>query len=169
MGDFDVFDEWGNFMGKFTPAGGGCWFTIAILFLSVIGFWIYLLIKLTVNGFKSAKKGDWKRAIVYLALPIITLLSSTLPPIVEAVQFDNLCSKTQFRVARRSAGDLLYVDRAENWDYSVNVRINATQIYRGVGNEVDFGGTIEKVEATVWQYMGSPNKIRWKYCGYVYP
>lgn len=79
-GDFDVFDEWGNLIGKFTPRGSGCLDTIALilvlLLLWTIGFFIYLLIKLTINGFKALLAGKWGQALINLAIPGILGLSA---------------------------------------------------------------------------------------------
>lgn len=72
-GEFNVFDEWGNYVGKFTPAGSGfgdaIFMMIAMIILWTIGFLIYLFIKLIVNGFKAAKEEDWGRAIGYWVVP----------------------------------------------------------------------------------------------------
>lgn len=71
-GEFDVFDEWGSYVGKFTPAGGGwdgCLFAIAMLFLWTVGFLVYLLVKLVVQGFRAAGRKEWDKAAAYWAVP----------------------------------------------------------------------------------------------------
>lgn len=72
-GEFNVFDEWGNYVGKFTPAGAGCadsiFLVIAMLILWTVGFLIFLFIKLIVKGFRAAKEGDWENALMYWLVP----------------------------------------------------------------------------------------------------
>ncbi len=72
-GEFNVFDEWGNNVGKFTPAGSGfgnaILMIIAMLVLWTIGFLIYLFIRLIAKGYKAARKGDWENALMYWAVP----------------------------------------------------------------------------------------------------
>jgi len=71
-GEFDVFDEWGSYVGKFTPAGGGwdgCFFAIAMLILWTIGFLVYLLVRLVVQGFRAAGRREWDKAAAYWAIP----------------------------------------------------------------------------------------------------
>jgi|WetSurSiteA1Bulk_404760.scaffolds.fasta_scaffold00244_5 hypothetical protein len=82
MGDFDVFDEWGNFKGKFTPVGGGgegCLIGIALLAV-VFFFWVaYIILKylfkglsyLVKNGIKSIKEKNYGAGIAYLLIPSI--------------------------------------------------------------------------------------------------
>lgn len=73
MSDFNVFDEWGNYVGKFTPAGSGFGDTIlmliAMLILWTIGFSIYLFFKLIIEGFKAAARMEWGKAALYWAIP----------------------------------------------------------------------------------------------------
>ncbi|HLE49947.1 MAG TPA: hypothetical protein VI791_02305 [Patescibacteria group bacterium] len=80
MGDFDVFDEWGSFVGTFTPAGGGfgCLFGIAILILLAAGFVVYMLIKMVVMGFVALSKGKWGEAVMYWLVPGLLALVFTL-------------------------------------------------------------------------------------------
>ncbi len=92
MGDFDVFDEWGNWVGKFTPAGAGagygCLLLVALILVGVIGFFVYLLIKVMIilitEGYQAAKKKEWGKVLVcfgVIALPFVlffVLLSSTV-------------------------------------------------------------------------------------------
>jgi len=71
-GEFDVFDEWGSYVGKFTPAGGGwdgCLFAIAMLILWTVGFLVYLLVRLVVQGFRAAGRKEWDKAVEYWAIP----------------------------------------------------------------------------------------------------
>lgn len=72
-GEFNVFDEWGNYVGKFTPTGSGfgdaILMVIAMIVLWTIGFLIFSFIKLIANGFKAAKKGDWENALMYWTVP----------------------------------------------------------------------------------------------------
>ena len=78
--DFNVFDEWGNYVGKFTPRGGsadGFIAIIAVIFLWVFGFAIYLIFKMIKNGFKALVEGRWIAAIFYLSPIWITLFAVT--------------------------------------------------------------------------------------------
>lgn len=71
-GEFNVFDEWGTYVGKFTPAGGGfdgCLFAIAMLLLWTVGFLVYLLVRLVVQGFRAASRKEWDQAAKYWAVP----------------------------------------------------------------------------------------------------
>ncbi len=76
MGAFDVFDEWGNFVEKFTPAGGGgCLFGIALLLLLAAGFVVYVYIKMVVMGFVALSKGKWGEVMVNWLFPgLFTLM-----------------------------------------------------------------------------------------------
>lgn len=81
--DFNVFDEWGNYVGKFSPSGGGfdgCLFAIALIVLWTVGFAIYLLAKMLIKGIKALAGGDVLNAIKYLAIPmlLLTILSLNL-------------------------------------------------------------------------------------------
>lgn len=83
MGDFNVYDEWGNFKGKFIPSGGGDGFFIAIAFLmGAFCIWLaYIILKflfkgltyLIGNGIKSIKEKDYGSGIAYLAIPCMLL------------------------------------------------------------------------------------------------
>jgi len=70
---FDIYDEWGIYKGRFTPAWStdGCLGMVLGAFLLAIGFLIYLLIKLTINGFKSAIAGDLGKALLYWSIPAV--------------------------------------------------------------------------------------------------
>lgn len=68
----DLFDEYGNFVGRFEPSGGGFegfFFLIGVVFLWAFGFLIYLFFKLIINGFKAMGRGDWGKALQYLLIP----------------------------------------------------------------------------------------------------
>lgn len=69
IGDFDVFDEWGNYMGKFTPSGGfdGCLATIAVMIAIQITVLILILFRIVTEGFKALFRGEWKSAMVGLS------------------------------------------------------------------------------------------------------
>lgn len=77
--ELDVFDEWGNYVGRFTPSGSGAFdgliLFVALLFLWTIGFLIYLIIRLFVKGAQAAKEGDTRKAALYLAIPILIILA----------------------------------------------------------------------------------------------
>lgn len=77
----DLFDEYGNFVGRFEPSGGGFegfFFLIGVVFLWAFGFLIYLFFKLIINGFKAMGRGDWGKALAYLIVPGVIVLLGTL-------------------------------------------------------------------------------------------
>jgi hypothetical protein len=70
----DVFDEWGNYVGKFTPSDGGldgCFMIIALIIVGIIGFAIYavvkILIKVVIKGFEALGQKKWGEAIACLS------------------------------------------------------------------------------------------------------
>jgi len=70
MKSFNVFDEWGNYAGKFTPSGGGadgCLGILALITAGVVFFALYMMVKLIIEGTKALFKGDWGMAIVGLS------------------------------------------------------------------------------------------------------
>lgn len=81
MGPFDVFDEWGNWVGKFEPAGGGAnGFLMGIVVMVAVGlaFTVYAVVKIlvvaTIEGFKSLFRLEFGKALLYLS-PLIVLSS----------------------------------------------------------------------------------------------
>lgn len=73
-GEINVFDEWGNYMGKFQPAGGGCLEFVGMLaayaFLAAIIF-LFFLVK---GGVQAIARKNWSKAILYLLAPTILLV-----------------------------------------------------------------------------------------------
>jgi hypothetical protein len=64
---FNVFDEWGNFVGKFTPNGGGadgCLAVIVLIFVAFIGYAFYALIRIIIEGFKACGQHKWGLAFL---------------------------------------------------------------------------------------------------------
>lgn len=77
----DLFDEYGNFVGRFEPSGGGFegfFFLIGVVFLWAFGFLIYLFFKLIINGFKAMGRGEFGKALAYLIVPGVIVLLGTL-------------------------------------------------------------------------------------------
>lgn len=77
----DLFDEYGNFVGRFEPSGGGFegfFFLIGVVFLWAFGFLIYLFFKLIINGFKAMGRGEFGKALAYLIVPCVIVLLGTL-------------------------------------------------------------------------------------------
>lgn len=66
--DFDVFDEWGRWVGKFTPAGAGCGdsilLLIALVFIGTIGFLFYLVFKAASAIFGEVLKTEGGRTLI---------------------------------------------------------------------------------------------------------
>lgn len=86
-GKFDVFDEYGRFIGRIVPSGQGAadsfFALLAIILLWIFGFLIYSLIRLIIEGFKALGKGDFGKAILCLAIPVAMVCSAvTLPAII---------------------------------------------------------------------------------------
>ncbi len=70
MKEFNVFDEWGNYVGKFVPEGGGINGILGVLtliFAGIMIFVIYVLVRLIVEGFKALSRRQWGMAIVGLS------------------------------------------------------------------------------------------------------
>ncbi len=71
--DFNVFDEWGNNVGKFTPTGvgleNGCLMIVTLIIAWTLGFFIYALFRLIGKGFQEVGRGDWGKAMMYWAVP----------------------------------------------------------------------------------------------------
>lgn len=51
------------------PVGEGIWVWLALLLLVVITAGFYLMIKLTLNGYREAKRGNWSKAMLFWATP----------------------------------------------------------------------------------------------------
>lgn len=86
-GEFNVFDEWGNYMGKFTPAGegDGCLSAIALLSLGTVGFLVYLLARLVTSLYDRAVAGIFQalfkrkpkgpQSWIVMAVPLVSILA----------------------------------------------------------------------------------------------
>lgn len=79
-GGFNVTDIWGNFKGKFIPAGGGggCWGVLALIIFGLIAFVIYLMIMMVIEGFKALGKKKWGRAVAFLGIASAPCLLLTM-------------------------------------------------------------------------------------------
>ena len=97
--NFNVYDEWGNYVGKFTPTGSSSenafLMLIAMIFLWTMGFIIYALFRLISKGFQEAKKGNWGKTIAYWALPgilvgamCISVLTTTVASAIQQHQYN---------------------------------------------------------------------------------
>jgi hypothetical protein len=78
MREFNVFDEWGNYVGKFTPSGGGenaIIMFIVVILLWVFGFLVYALFRLLQEGLRALFHGKWITAALYLSpFLVVTLM-----------------------------------------------------------------------------------------------
>jgi hypothetical protein len=76
-GKFDVFDEYGQYVGRIAPSGQGaldsCFMLLAVILLWMFGFLIYALIRLLIEGFKALGKGEIGKAVRYLIIPAVLL------------------------------------------------------------------------------------------------
>lgn len=102
---FNVFDEWGNKVGEYTPTGGGAnslFLFLAILLLWTIGFAVYTVVRLTVKGFEALVKQDYKSAFKYLIVPgtIILMILCQIGFVMVGSQMgqSNLCSRIKVQV-----------------------------------------------------------------------
>jgi hypothetical protein len=71
---FDVYDEWGNFLGTFTRAGSATdniAVLIAFVIIGVILSVIYMLIRLIIEGFRALTEGRLDKALGYWAIPLL--------------------------------------------------------------------------------------------------
>ena len=79
---FDVFDEWGNYVGRFTPSGGILQGLLGVLVLIIawsVGILVYSFFRLVVRGFQSAIAGEWVSALGYWSGPmIVSIIIGTL-------------------------------------------------------------------------------------------
>ncbi len=77
-GDFNVFDEWGNYVGKFKPEGGGfegCLMMIVLIFAGILVFGVYIFVKATLIGLEGLITGDRKKAQLLLVPGLLVLMS----------------------------------------------------------------------------------------------
>lgn len=89
--DFNVFDEWGKTIGKFTPKGGGLdglFMIFTLIFVGIIGFAIYAIFRVIIEGFSALGKKNWNKAILYLIplwLPLLIIITVGLGISVQAL------------------------------------------------------------------------------------
>lgn len=103
---FNVFDEWGNKVGEYTPTGGsgvdGLIMVVAIIFLWTIGFAVYTVVRLTIKGFEVLVKRDYKNAFKYLIVPgtIVLIILCQIGFVMVGAQMgqNNLCSRIEVQV-----------------------------------------------------------------------
>jgi len=81
-GELDVFDEWGSYLGRLIPAGGGCTnsilLVIALIIMWTIGFTFYLIFKLTTGIIKELLKTRAGRITLVVVPTIIAILATGL-------------------------------------------------------------------------------------------
>lgn len=128
-GEFDVFDEWGNFVGKFTRAGAGgegCFLTIAVMIVATFAFAVYLLVKLTVEGFRAAFQKKWDKAVLYWLAPGLTALFLVVSMMTAAATQAN-----EVRLEKARSEEIAWAQQEPNAAFTV-VRTG------GVGGEFFF-------------------------------
>jgi len=78
--EIPVYDEWGNYIGKFIPSNSdSIFFLIGLVFLWTIGFVIFLFFRFTIKGIKEALEGNFLRSFLNLLVPIsMILIGSTI-------------------------------------------------------------------------------------------
>lgn len=85
INEFKVKDEWGNYIGTFKRTdSGGVELFFFLIALVILGFVFYLLFKLIKNGFIAIKNKDYKKAILYLFLPVCLII---IPVITSAIAY----------------------------------------------------------------------------------
>lgn len=103
---FNVFDEWGNKVGEYTPTGGGgadgFLMIIALFFLWTIGFVAYTFVRLTVKGLEALAKHEYQKAFKYLLVPcfVILIILVQIGFVVVGSQMgqSNLCQRIEVHV-----------------------------------------------------------------------
>lgn len=103
---FNVFDEWGNKVGEYTPTGGsgvdGLIMVVAMIFLWTIGFVAYTFVRLTVKGLEALAKHEYQKAFKYLFVPcfVILIILVQIGFVVVGSQMgqSNLCQRIEVHV-----------------------------------------------------------------------
>ena len=77
--EFNVFDEWGNKVGEYTPTGGsgvdGLIMIVAMIFFWTIGFAVYTFVRLTMKGLEALTRREYLNAFKYLLVPGFVILT----------------------------------------------------------------------------------------------
>lgn len=71
--EIGVWDQWGNFIGKFR-VGDGCALGLTVLIVGIALSIGYLFILMIIHGFKALSRGDWLKAGLLLAIPSFVAL-----------------------------------------------------------------------------------------------
>jgi len=112
--EYNVFDEWGNFLGKFRPSGAseaGCAFIVTAIIVSIFGFLIFALVKMTIRGVKAAMHGETGVAIANLAIPGILVIAVSYGAITTSIQ------ATAYANADKAQKNAAASKAAEVWKY----------------------------------------------------
>jgi uncharacterized protein YneF (UPF0154 family) len=74
--EFNIFDEWGNFIGRFRSTSVsseiGCVWLI-VLVIAFVLFLFFVLTRLTEKGIQSIREGDTGKGCLYLVIPTLAL------------------------------------------------------------------------------------------------
>jgi hypothetical protein len=88
-GKFDVFDQYGQFVGRIIPSGEGYGGSIlaflAIATLWIFGFLIYAYVSSTIEGFKALGRGEIGKAALFLGIPTIACCLVLSLPVAMAI------------------------------------------------------------------------------------
>lgn len=113
-GKFNVFDEWGNKVGEYTPTGGsgvdGLLMIVAMIFLWTIGFLIYTFFRLIGQGIKEVKLGNWSKAVGYLIFPMILVVVMTFLYISETVIAPKVREQQFQKIDQKARDDAKFLD-----------------------------------------------------------
>ena len=116
---FNVFDEWGNKVGEYTPTGGsgadGLIMFVALIFFWTIGFAAYTFVRLTVKGLEALAKQEYLKAFKFLLVPsfVILIVLAQIGFVVIGSQMgqSNLCERIDIHVE----GNKVLVKDTKSW------------------------------------------------------
>lgn len=128
---FNVFDEWGHFKGNFTPTGSGengCLMLITFALVGVIGFCIYLVYRMTVEGLRSLFRGEWIKAIVlfapvwlFLGIILVGMFSMALKSLESSQGLQNITIENVTSLNCEYSKGWIRYDVVNNWNRPVQV------------------------------------------------
>jgi hypothetical protein len=101
----DLFDEWGNFVGKFEPSGDGCLISLAIYPALLIMFIIIMIFKIIIDAFglgiKKCKEGKLVEGLLILGgmTSIFLLIIFGIPALDKANQHADMIREIDNKIA----------------------------------------------------------------------
>lgn len=107
--NFNVFDDWGQFAGTITPAGGDeLGFVYLILMLIVLAiFATYFLLRLLISGVIALINREWIKGIIYLSpfwMSAIIMLTATSYNNIVQSRIENIAQGVDYHLIRSTTG-----------------------------------------------------------------